>query len=92
MIETYSNFLKTINLTEDQFLKEINSYPVFYCYEDKVEIKTSNIEGVGCFTLYDLKKNEEIGTVLYGNYKNCTAYIPSHIASHLNYVFTRLEA
>jgi SET domain-containing protein len=69
MIETYSNFLKTINLTEDQFLKEINSYPVFYCYEDKVEIKTSNIEGVGCFTLYDFKKNEEIGTVLYGNYK-----------------------
>ena len=37
MIENYNNFLKTINLTEAQFLKEINSYPVFYCYEDKGE-------------------------------------------------------
>lgn len=69
MKETYKNFLKKIDLTEDHFLKEINNYAVFYCYEDKVEIKKSKIEGVGCFTLRSFLKDAEIGNVLYGNNK-----------------------
>lgn len=69
MIENYSNFLKTINLTEAQFLKEINSYPVIYCYKNKVKIKSSKIEGVGGFALRSFNKDEEIGKVIFNNYK-----------------------
>lgn len=69
MKETYNNFLKVLNINEEDFLNEINSYPVFYCYEDKVKISESDIEGVGCFTLKDFSKEDLVGTVLYGNYK-----------------------
>ena len=69
MEENYTNFLKFINLSEEEFLHEINKYPVFYCYEEVVEVKESPIEGKGCFTLKSYIKEEVIGNVLYGEYK-----------------------
>ena len=69
MEETYENFLKLLNLTEEQFLHEINKYPVFYCYEDTIIIKESTIEGMGCFTTKTYKAEEIIGNGLYGDYK-----------------------
>jgi len=69
MEETYENFLKVLNLTEEQFLHEINKYPVFYCYEDVVTVKKSKIQGVGCFTTKSYEAEEVVGNGLYGSYK-----------------------
>lgn len=69
MEETYENFLKLLNLTDEEFLYKINQYAVFYCYEDTIILKESKIEGVGCFALGDYKVEEVIGNALYGNSK-----------------------
>jgi SET domain-containing protein len=69
MKETYEEFLKLLNLTEEQFLNEINKHPVFYCYKDIITIKKSTIQGVGCFTTKSYKADEVIGNCLYGSYK-----------------------
>jgi len=68
MKHTYENYLKLLNLTEEQFLKEINKYPVIYLNKDIV-IKKSKVEGVGCFTTKPYKKEESLGLVLYQDCK-----------------------
>jgi len=69
MKETYNNFLKLLNLTEEEFLTEINKHPVLYCYESIVEVKESNIEGVGCFSKVVYSVDEVIGEGLHGEFK-----------------------
>jgi len=68
MKHTYENYLKLLNLTEEQFLKEINKHPVIYLNKDII-IKKSKIEGVGCFTTKLYRKEESLGLVLHQNCK-----------------------
>ena len=69
MKETYDNFLKLLNLTEEEFLFEINKYPIVYCYTNTIEVKESNIEGVGCFSKIIYISNQLIGEGLHGEFK-----------------------
>lgn len=69
MKESYSNFLKLLNLTEEEFLFEINKHPVSYRYTDIVVVKKSNIEGVGCFSKITYEPDQIIGEGLYGDFK-----------------------
>ena len=68
MEQTYENYIKILGFTEEEFIKEINRYPVVYTNRDIV-LKESNIEGKGCFTTKEYKPEEKIGMVLYGNGK-----------------------
>ena len=68
MKQTYENFLVSLGLTEEEFIKEINRYSVVYSNRDIV-LKESNIEGKGCFTTKKYKSEEKIGMILYGNGK-----------------------
>ena len=86
--ESYSNFLKLLNLTEEEFLFEINQHPVSYCYTNVVSVKKSDIEGVGCFSKVTYKPDQIIGEGLYedfktelGRYINHSAGNPSPIQS-----------
>ena len=69
MKESYSNFLKLLNLTEEEFLFEINQHPVSYCYTDIVSVEKSDIEGVGCFSKVTYKPDQIIGEGLYEDFK-----------------------
>ena len=69
MKESYSNFLKLLNLTEEEFLFEINQHPVSYCYTDVISVKKSDIEGVGCFSKVTYKPDQIIGEGLYEDFK-----------------------
>ena len=42
MEQTYENYIKILGFTEEEFIKEINRYPVVYTNKDIV-LKESNI-------------------------------------------------
>jgi hypothetical protein len=64
MIESYENYLKLVNFTEQRFLDEIvNSHCVKFKY-DEIKLRNSKIEGIGSFTSICYKEDEIIGEVI----------------------------
>jgi|2_EtaG_2_1085320.scaffolds.fasta_scaffold71618_2 SET domain-containing protein len=77
MEHTYNNFLKLIDLTEEQYLDHINTSTILSWNKDVV-VKSSPIEGVGCFTTKKYVKDEEVGIVKYKDNRTTLGRFANH--------------
>jgi len=77
MEHTYNNFLKLIDLTEEQYLDHINTATILSWNKDVV-VKSSPIEGVGCFTTKKYVKDEEVGIVKYKDNRTTLGRFANH--------------
>ena len=80
MTQTFENFLKLINITEEELSDEMNSSPILSWNKD-VAIKNSPIEGVGCFAQKEYSTNEEIGIVKYKDSRTTLGRFVNHSSS-----------
>lgn len=63
---TYTNYLEVTGLTEDLIWKLMNKNPILYV-NDNIEIRSSQIHGLGCFVKRGYRTNEKMGEVLVGD-------------------------
>ena len=74
---TFDNFLKLLKLSEKQFNKAIEDYPV-RSFNKNIEIKQSVISGVGCYSTIDHNKEDVVGVVLVDDIKTKLGRYTNH--------------
>jgi len=74
---TFSNFLKLLNVSEDQFNEAIENYPV-KSFNKNIEIKQSKISGVGCYSTINYNKDDVVGVVLVDDIKTKLGRYTNH--------------